>query len=96
MMIDLTTIVTHSEEQVAAEIDGEIVMMSVAQGNYYGLDAVGSRIWELIRQPCSVTALCDALLTEFDVDRATCEQDVLTFLNQLAEEKLIRVIDEAS
>lgn len=92
--IAVTTVVTHGDEQVAAEIDGEVVMMSLEQGNYYGLDSVGSRIWTLLQQPQVVSAVCDILQQEFVVDRATCECDVLEFLNRLAAEKLIRVVNE--
>lgn len=92
--IRLTSVVAQSREPIATQIDGEVVMVSVEQGNYYGLDVIGSRIWELLEQPCSVATLCDRLQQEFTVDRLTCEQDVLEFLAKLAAEKLIRVGDE--
>lgn len=56
-------------------------MMSIENGEYYGLDDIGSRIWELI----------DTLLERFDVDRETCERDVLKFLNELDEDKILEV-----
>lgn len=92
--MDVRTIVIQGDEQVTAEIEGEVVMMSVQRGHYYGLDAVGSRIWKLIQEPRSVAALCDLLQEEFEVDRATCERDVLEFLARLAAERLIKVVDE--
>jgi hypothetical protein len=91
MSIEISSVVRQSEEQVAAEVDGEVVMMSIEQGNYYGIDEVGSRVWALIEQPTAVGAICDALEAEFDVERATCEADVLKFIEELAEQGLIRV-----
>ena len=86
------TVVAQIEELVSSDLDGETVMMSVENGKYYGMDAIGSRIWALIKQPCSVSELCDILLTEFNVARERCEKDVLIFLNKLAEDNLIRIV----
>ena len=55
-------------------------MMNISKGNYYGLDTVGGRVWESIAEPKQVGELFDALVTEYTVDRATCEADVLRFL----------------
>ena len=90
--IGLDTVVAQIEELVSSDLDGETVMMSVKNGKYYGMDAIGSRIWALIKQPRSVSELCDILLKEFNVDRERCEKDVLIFLNKLAEDNLIRIV----
>jgi hypothetical protein len=82
----MSSIVRQSGGLVSTEIDGEVVMMSVEQGSYYGLDKVGSRIWALIEQPMKVSALCDRLVEEYDVERAVCESAVLKFLDQLLEQ----------
>ena len=91
--IGMNTVVAQIEELVSSDPDGETVMMSIKNGKYYGMDAIGSRIWELIKQPRSVSELCGILLTEFNVDRERCEKDVLVFLNKLAEDNLVKVVD---
>jgi len=91
MTIAMSSVVHQSDEQVAAEVDGEVVMMSVERGNYYGLDEVGSRIWALIDSPKRVAEVCDILVSEFDVERATCEGDVVRFLEELADQGLVVV-----
>jgi hypothetical protein len=83
------SVVVRNKELVFREVDGETVMLSVETGKYYGLDPVGGKIWELIEQPMAVSELCARLLEEFDVELETCEQDVLCFLNQLAEEQIV-------
>jgi len=85
------TTISQIEEIVASDIDGETVMMSIQNGEYYGLDDIGSRIWELIEKPVKVSDLIDTLLEKFDVDRETCERDVLKFLNELNEDKILEV-----
>jgi len=77
---------------VTTKMDGEIVMMSIDNGEYYGLDRVGSRIWEIIEKPVLVNALIDTLLDEFEVGREQCEMDTFEFLNQLFEKKLLLIV----
>jgi Coenzyme PQQ synthesis protein D (PqqD) len=91
--IGLDSVVVRNREPVTADVDGTAVMMSLLQGKYYGLDAVGTRIWELIEQPISARQLCDRLMEEFAVDAETCERDVLDFVRELAAEKLVEVRD---
>lgn len=89
MTIETGSIVVQGQEQICAEVDGEVVMMSIAQGHYYGLDDIGGRVWQLIAEPRRVSDLCERLVAEFAVDRATCEADVLRFLNEMEAQRLI-------
>ena len=89
--ITTETVISQIEEIVDSDIDGETVMMSIENGEYYGLDDIGSRIWELIECPVKVSDLIDTLLERFDVDRETCEIDVLKFLNELNEDRILEV-----
>ena len=89
--ITTDTVISQIEEIVDSDIDGETVMMSIENGKYYGLDDIGSRIWELIEKPIKVSDLIDTLLERFDVDRETCERDVLKFLNELNDDKVLKV-----
>jgi hypothetical protein len=81
--------VQRSKDQLAATVDREVVILSIERGSYYGLDDIGSEIWELIEKPVAVGALCDALTTKYDADRMTVERDVLALLEKLLAEGLI-------
>ncbi len=85
------SIVTQATDLVMSEVDDEIMLMSVDSGKYYGMDEVGSRIWQLIRHPIAISDLCEMLADEFEVDDLTCQQDVLAFLNELSSEGLIKI-----
>ena len=89
--VALTTVVAQSPELVSTNIEGQTALLSILNGTYYGMDRVGSRVWELIEQPRAVAAVVDQLLLEFAVERATCEQHVLTFLQKLADADLLAV-----
>ncbi len=94
--IALHQVVTQSPDLVATSIEGQTALMSIENGAYYGMDPVGSRIWALIEQPRAGSAVVDQLLREFSVERTVCEQQVLAFLQKLAETNLVRVLDDAS
>jgi hypothetical protein len=84
-------VISRSPSVLAAEVDGEIVMMSIEQGRYFGLDDIGSDIWKRIEQPCSFAALVDALATDYDADRGTIAADVTALLNRMAEQDVVRL-----
>jgi len=86
-----TAVIARSSELVSSDIDGEVVMMSIENGKYYGLDKVGSRIWEIIENPLSISALIEQLLLEFKVDRETCEKDVMCFLEKLDDDNMLEI-----
>lgn len=95
-LIGLQSIIKQADNLVSCELDGETALMSVESGNYYGLDPVGSRIWALIEQDRLVSELCALLLEEFEVEPSPCEHYVLTFLNELAQNNLVTVVDESA
>jgi hypothetical protein len=90
-MVSDTSTVVRSSEPLTAAVDGEIVMLSPAQGAYYGLNGVGSRIWELLARPSTVDGVCATLTAEFDVDDAACRTAVLAFLDDLRQAGLVQV-----
>jgi hypothetical protein len=76
---------------LASALGDETVMMSLSRNSYYGLDEVGSLIWELLAQPQSITQICTTLQQEFAVDAQTCQQEVALFVQQLVDEGLVNV-----
>jgi hypothetical protein len=94
-MITTDSIVVASPDQVSSDLAGEIVMLNLASGTYYGLDEVGARIWNLVQQPTPVSAVRDAILDEYDVEPERCEQDLLVLLADLDRAGLIEVRDVA-
>jgi Coenzyme PQQ synthesis protein D (PqqD) len=85
------TMISRSPSVLAAEVGGEIVMMSIERGSYFGLDAIGSDIWNRIEPPCSFAALIDGLAAEYDGDRATIATDVRLLLDRMAVQNVVRL-----
>jgi hypothetical protein len=89
MKLELSSRVYRNPEMVSGNMDGETVMMSITRGEYFGLDLIGSRIWEILKQPVTIEALIEQLLTEYEIDRETCSRDVMDFLKQIQEKGLL-------
>ncbi|MCP4397031.1 MAG: lasso peptide biosynthesis B2 protein [bacterium] len=70
----------------------ETVILNLERDGYYGLNQIGSHIWQLLDEPRSVSGLCDLLLEEYEVSREQCQQDLLHYLETLAASHLIDII----
>lgn len=89
--LDLRSTVAATREQVSTDLDGETVILSFKDSVYYGLDPVGTSVWNFIQEPRTVASVRDALLAEYAVDAVRCEQDLLVLLASLLEHGLIEV-----
>lgn len=92
--ISSSSIVARGDGFVQAEIDNEIVALNIETGTCYGLNRVGSRIWELIESPSLVADVCKKLMAEYDVEPTTCERQVLDLLEELRAEGLVTLPDK--
>lgn len=77
------TAVKRNPQLIAADMDGDTVMMSIESGEYFGLGGVGTRVWDLLAQPHTIAQLTQAICAEYEVDAATCEADIIRFLDEL-------------
>ena len=85
------TILQRKGDMLFNEIDGEVVMLSIENSEYYGMDKVGSRIWELLEQPVSFKDLVARLMGEYEVSELQCTEDTLAFLKKLTDKKLVLI-----
>lgn len=81
--LTLDTRVRQHPDQIAAEVDGEVLMMHIESGNYFGLNEVASFIWNQIATPRTIAELCRAVQAEFEVDEARCVADTLSFVQSM-------------
>jgi hypothetical protein len=92
--VSLGTVIVRADGLLEAEIDNEIVALSIEHGACYGLNRVGSRVWTLLASPIRVGDLISTLLTEYQVDPDDCERQVLDLLEELRAEGLIGTVEK--
>ncbi|WP_020599408.1 PqqD family protein [Spirosoma panaciterrae] len=82
-----------TQNQISSELAGETVILNHAAGMYYGLNEVGTFVWELLKQsPMSFEELKEQVMTNFEVDESTCTDDLQQLLNDLVHEKLVETV----
>ena len=89
--LDPSSRVVAARDQVSADLDGDAVILNLADGVYYGLDPVGAHVWALMAEPRTVAELRDAVVAEFEVDPPTAEHDLLELLRDMAARGLVEV-----
>jgi hypothetical protein len=90
MQLTIDDPVAVNGDVVFKEIDGEAVLLDIGRGTYFGLDPVGTRVWNtLVAHGCARPAIA-LLLEEFDVAADTLESDVARLLGELTTSDLIR------
>lgn len=82
---------TLSPEALFQEIGGEGVILDLASANYFGLDEVGVRFWQLLQTGSSVEDACATLLEEFHVEPSQLREDLSRFIDQLLAAGLVAV-----
>jgi hypothetical protein len=95
--LTLETSVRVHPDVVWRDIDGEVVVLNVATGQYFGLDSVGSAIWMMLGPSTSgepgpgvsLGSLRDRVVAEFEVDGETAARDIVDLMTNLASQQLI-------
>lgn len=83
--------ITISKDVLVQELAGETVLLDLASENYFGLDAVGTRVWQLLNKGEEGSVLIDTLLCEYEVEREVLEKDIAALLERLREAGLIEI-----
>jgi hypothetical protein len=70
---------------------GTIVLLDLDGGQYYSLDEVSARVWELCDGEHGVAGIVESISAEYDAAAETIYEDVLAFLEEMEDEKLLVV-----
>lgn len=83
--------VEFPEDVLCQELQGEAVLLNLKTGVYLGLDAVGTRIWQLLQEHRVLGKVVEAMLGEYDVAEERCLRDLFALVSQMEEHGLVRV-----
>lgn len=87
----LDRIVVADKRLLFSEVRGEAVILNVHSGIYYGLDEIGSRIWQLVQEPTTLKIVLETLLSEYEVEPNRCERDLLEYIDLLSSKGLVHL-----
>lgn len=78
-----------SQEVLFQEIEGESVLLNLANEQYFGLDEVGTRIWHLLSENGDVASVLSKLKNEYDVDSDILQNDLASLIEELKQNGLV-------
>jgi division protein CdvB (Snf7/Vps24/ESCRT-III family) len=93
--MNLNQIITLSPEVISQEVSGETVLLDLESENYFGLDEVGTRIWQLIKETGDLQAIYNTLLDEYEVEEQRLQTDLEALLSEIAGLGLITLKEAA-
>ena len=91
MTISLDALISIPEDIYTQEIDEETILLDTQGGRYFGLDPVGTRMWQLLRKHGALRPVYETLLTEYDVAPERLEADLLDLVTKLIEKGLANI-----
>lgn len=89
--MDLNQKITFADTVFAQEVDDEMVILDMESENYFGLDEVGTSIWQAMQEHGTLQEVFDALLEQYEVEPEVLEKDLSDFVEKLLESGLIEV-----
>ena len=81
---------------MSTSLSGEVVILGLDDGIYYGLDGCGARIWELVQEPAALRDVAEILSREFVVDRERALRDLLALAHEFHARGLLDVAPDAA
>ena len=93
--MNLNQTITLSPDVISQEVSGETVLLDLESEHYFGLDEVGTRIWQLARETNDLKAIYQTLLAEYDVPENRLQRDLDNLLAEIAGLGLITLEQRA-
>lgn len=90
-LLTLADSIKVTEDVVHRIVGDEAVILNLKSGLYYGLDAVGSRIWKILAEQESLKAVFDTLLREYDATPEELEFDILRIVGEMQQKGLVEI-----
>lgn len=84
--------ITISPEALHQRVGEEVVILDLAGEQYYGLNAVGSRIWALIEEDYALAQIAEVIAREFDAPAELVQADLRTLIDALVDAGLVVIV----
>lgn len=91
MTINLDTLLRIPETVYTQEVGEETILLDTQGGRYFGLDPVGTRMWQLLRKHGLLRPVYEILLTEYNVEPTRLEADLLALTAKLIDKGLANI-----
>lgn len=88
--LDLNQHVSRNPEVAFTQIDDDLVMMDPNDSLFYGVNAMGNKIWSLLAfKTLSLSDICELIQRDYDVSEEQCVEDVKRFVEEMVEQNML-------
>lgn len=85
------TVVVATKNEISCKLGEEAAILGLKNSVYYGLNAVGARIWDLLQEPKRLGDVQTTIVSEYDVSAEQAERDLVRFVRGMLAEGLIEI-----
>jgi hypothetical protein len=89
--LSIASRVKLSGDVLFQELQGDAVLLDMQSGVYFGLDQIGTRIWNLLGEHKCISDVINVITQEYDVTEQRCSGDVLALVVRLQEQGLLSI-----
>ena len=89
--ISSNSVVVAIKNQVSSNLGEEAVILHLGKGAYYGINEVGTFVWNLLQKPVKVDDIVREITSRYEVAGKQCETDLMDLLKKLLRAKLIEI-----
>lgn len=87
--VDDQTLISRNAALLVAPVHDQTIMTDISGGRCYGLDDIGSDIWQRLETPCRFVDLVRALAADYDADPAVIARDVQVLVAEMAANRVV-------
>ncbi|MCP4650969.1 MAG: PqqD family protein [PVC group bacterium] len=87
-------LIGRSDQAAWQEVEENVVVVNSNTRKVHILSGIGGRIWQILEHPRQQTDIVNVIMQEYDVAREQAENDVDSFLQELAQKEIIKIKDE--
>ena len=84
------------KEVLFRDLEGESVLLHLGSGQYFGLDEVGTFVWNRLAEGLDVPEVEEKVLAEYDAEPAQVRADVNRIVGELCDHGLLEIRGDAS
>lgn len=87
--MNLDSSVTIPATVVSRMTGDELVLLDLAGGEYFGLDAIGACVWQLLEEGKTLREVAAMMLEQYEVDEFQLQEDISVLVVELIAKKLL-------
>ena len=92
-MLTLESVVSIPASVLSTTVEQDVVLLNTETSQYYSLDEVGARFWNLLGEGVTLKQAHQTLLKEYEVEAAELESDLLELLEDFQKNGLVEITD---